>query len=192
MDGGVFISAENVVILRQAEGLISAAKAVILRWTEGLISAAKAVGLGAKLLVDAADKVVLGSGRFEEIMAASQARYCLSITHTSLFVSGYICRYIQQVICNSIFRQSYFLNLNYPSKYIFLQYRYQHALCFKHIERCPFRKRFFSFIDGHLHVIFCFLYCESIIYLHIYYLAIFNLSIYIYLSRRFRQAPPSC
>jgi len=42
------------------------------RWTEGLISAAKAVGLGAKLLVDAADKVVLGSGRFEEIMAASQ------------------------------------------------------------------------------------------------------------------------
>ena len=26
------------------------------RWTEGLISAAKAVGLGAKLLVDAADK----------------------------------------------------------------------------------------------------------------------------------------
>ena len=26
------------------------------RWTEGLISAAKAVGLGAKLLVDAADR----------------------------------------------------------------------------------------------------------------------------------------
>ena len=44
------------------------------RWTEGLISAAKAVGLGAKLLVDAADKVVLGSGKFEEIMAASQVR----------------------------------------------------------------------------------------------------------------------
>lgn len=42
------------------------------RWTEGLISAAKAVGLGAKLLVDAADRVVLGSGRFEEIMVASQ------------------------------------------------------------------------------------------------------------------------
>jgi len=42
------------------------------RWTEGLISAAKAVGLGAKLLVNAADQVVLGSGRFEEIMAASQ------------------------------------------------------------------------------------------------------------------------
>jgi len=42
------------------------------RWTEGLISAAKAVGLGAKLLVDAADRVVLGSGKFEEIMVASQ------------------------------------------------------------------------------------------------------------------------
>jgi len=42
------------------------------RWTEGLISAAKAVGLGANLLVDAADRVVLGSGKFEEIMAASQ------------------------------------------------------------------------------------------------------------------------
>merc|ERR1712130_408112 len=42
------------------------------RWTEGLISAAKAVGLGAKLLVDAADRVVLGSGKFEEIMVACQ------------------------------------------------------------------------------------------------------------------------
>ena len=59
------------------------------RWTEGLISAAKAVGLGAKLLVDAADRfeitllsllfnellhcrVVMGSGKFEEIMVASQ------------------------------------------------------------------------------------------------------------------------
>jgi len=42
------------------------------RWTEGLISAAKAVGLGAKLLVDAADRVVLGNGNFEEIMVASQ------------------------------------------------------------------------------------------------------------------------
>merc|ERR1719245_1794380 len=42
------------------------------RWTDGLISAAKAVGLGAKLLVDAADRVVLGNGKFEEIMVASQ------------------------------------------------------------------------------------------------------------------------
>jgi len=42
------------------------------RWTEGLISAAKAVGLGAKLLVDAADKIVVGEGKFEEMMVASQ------------------------------------------------------------------------------------------------------------------------
>merc|ERR550517_1402278 len=42
------------------------------RWTEGLISAAKAVGLGAKLLVDAADKIVIGEGKFEEMMVASQ------------------------------------------------------------------------------------------------------------------------
>lgn len=41
------------------------------RWSEGLLSAAKAVGLGAKLLMEAADKVVLGSGRLEQIMAAS-------------------------------------------------------------------------------------------------------------------------
>ena len=58
------------------------------RWTEGLISAAKAVGLGAKLLVDAADKVVLGSGKFEEIMAASQVRavfFMRNISLTDLF-----------------------------------------------------------------------------------------------------------
>ena len=36
-----------------------------------MLSAAKAVGLGAKLLMEAADKVVLGSGRLEQIMAAS-------------------------------------------------------------------------------------------------------------------------
>ncbi|XP_065830559.1 huntingtin-interacting protein 1-like [Oscarella lobularis] len=41
------------------------------RWTEGLISAAKAVGWGASLLVDSADKVVLGSGKFEELIVAS-------------------------------------------------------------------------------------------------------------------------
>jgi len=41
------------------------------RWTEGLLSAGKAVGLSAKLLMDAADRVVLGSGKLEEIMAAS-------------------------------------------------------------------------------------------------------------------------
>ncbi|XP_027048551.1 huntingtin-interacting protein 1-related protein-like isoform X1 [Pocillopora damicornis] len=41
------------------------------RWTEGLISAAKAVGWGAKVLVDSADKVVQGGGKFEEIVVAS-------------------------------------------------------------------------------------------------------------------------
>lgn len=43
------------------------------RWTEGLISAAKVVGLGAKFLVDAADRVVSsGGGKFEELVVASQ------------------------------------------------------------------------------------------------------------------------
>lgn len=42
------------------------------RWTEGLISAAKVVGMAAKFLVDAADKVVSGEGKFEELMVASQ------------------------------------------------------------------------------------------------------------------------
>ena len=36
-----------------------------------MLSAGKAVGLSAKLLMDAADRVVLGSGKLEEIMAAS-------------------------------------------------------------------------------------------------------------------------
>ncbi|XP_056612790.1 huntingtin-interacting protein 1 isoform X2 [Triplophysa dalaica] len=41
------------------------------RWTEGLISASKAVGWGATMLVDAADQVVLGKGKFEELMVCS-------------------------------------------------------------------------------------------------------------------------
>ncbi|XP_062816535.1 huntingtin-interacting protein 1 isoform X2 [Anolis carolinensis] len=41
------------------------------RWTEGLISAAKAVGWGATLMVDAADLVVQGKGKFEELMVCS-------------------------------------------------------------------------------------------------------------------------
>ncbi|XP_064612942.1 huntingtin-interacting protein 1-like isoform X2 [Liolophura sinensis] len=41
------------------------------RWTEGLISAAKAVGWGANALVEAADKVVKGEGKFEELMVCS-------------------------------------------------------------------------------------------------------------------------
>uniref|UniRef100_A0A147BSL9 Putative actin-binding protein n=2 Tax=Ixodes ricinus TaxID=34613 RepID=A0A147BSL9_IXORI len=42
------------------------------RWTEGLISAAKVVGIGANFLVDAADKVVGGRAKFEELVVASQ------------------------------------------------------------------------------------------------------------------------
>lgn len=42
------------------------------KWSEGLISAAKDIGGGAKFLVDAADAVVSGNGKFEELMAASQ------------------------------------------------------------------------------------------------------------------------
>ncbi|ESO08319.1 hypothetical protein HELRODRAFT_74772, partial [Helobdella robusta] len=42
------------------------------RWTEGLISAAKAVGFGANILVDAADNVVNGQGKFEELVVCAQ------------------------------------------------------------------------------------------------------------------------
>ncbi|XP_062614354.1 huntingtin-interacting protein 1-like isoform X3 [Saccostrea cucullata] len=41
------------------------------RWTEGLLSAAKAVGWGATSLLDAADKVVKGEGKFEELIVCS-------------------------------------------------------------------------------------------------------------------------
>ncbi|XP_054904861.1 huntingtin interacting protein 1 related b [Poeciliopsis prolifica] len=41
------------------------------RWTEGLISAAKAVGWGATELVDSADKVVLHTGKYEELIVCS-------------------------------------------------------------------------------------------------------------------------
>ncbi|XP_043910045.1 huntingtin-interacting protein 1 [Protopterus annectens] len=41
------------------------------RWTEGLISASKAVGWGATVMVDAADSVVQGTGKFEELMVCS-------------------------------------------------------------------------------------------------------------------------
>jgi len=41
------------------------------RWTEGLISAAKAVGWGATMLTDAADLVIQGEGKFEELMVCS-------------------------------------------------------------------------------------------------------------------------
>lgn len=42
------------------------------QWSEGLISAAKAVAMGANLLLEAADKVVSGNGKFEQLMVASQ------------------------------------------------------------------------------------------------------------------------
>lgn len=42
------------------------------RWTEGLISAAKTVAADANLLVEIADKIIRGKGKFEELMAASQ------------------------------------------------------------------------------------------------------------------------
>jgi len=42
------------------------------RWTEGLISAAKTVAADANLLVDTAEKIIRGNGKFEELMAASQ------------------------------------------------------------------------------------------------------------------------
>ena len=42
------------------------------KWSQGLISAAKDIGGGAKCLVDAADAVVSGRGKFEELMVASQ------------------------------------------------------------------------------------------------------------------------
>uniref|UniRef100_H2YNT1 I/LWEQ domain-containing protein n=1 Tax=Ciona savignyi TaxID=51511 RepID=H2YNT1_CIOSA len=41
------------------------------RWTEGLISAAKAVGWGATMLTDAADMVIQGDGKFEELVVCS-------------------------------------------------------------------------------------------------------------------------
>ncbi|KAJ8402233.1 hypothetical protein AAFF_G00370980 [Aldrovandia affinis] len=41
------------------------------RWTEGLISASKAVGWGATMMVDAADLVVQGQGKYEELMVCS-------------------------------------------------------------------------------------------------------------------------
>ncbi|XP_076246002.1 huntingtin interacting protein 1 isoform X2 [Calliopsis andreniformis] len=42
------------------------------QWSEGLISAAKAVAMGANLLLEAANKVVSGNGKFEQLVVASQ------------------------------------------------------------------------------------------------------------------------
>jgi huntingtin interacting protein 1 len=42
------------------------------RWTEGLVSAAKSVGNGATMVVNSADKVVNGQGKFEELIVYSK------------------------------------------------------------------------------------------------------------------------
>ncbi|PAV71470.1 hypothetical protein WR25_12222 isoform B [Diploscapter pachys] len=42
------------------------------QWTEGLLSAAKAVGVAARVLVEAADGVVTGQGKFEQLIVAAQ------------------------------------------------------------------------------------------------------------------------
>ncbi|XP_052799561.1 huntingtin-interacting protein 1-like isoform X2 [Mya arenaria] len=42
------------------------------RWTEGFLSAAKAVGWGATTLMQAADKVINGEGKLEELIVCSQ------------------------------------------------------------------------------------------------------------------------
>lgn len=42
------------------------------KWSEGLTSAAKDIGGGANMLVESANNVINGDGKFEELMAASQ------------------------------------------------------------------------------------------------------------------------
>ncbi|CAF1156792.1 unnamed protein product [Adineta steineri] len=42
------------------------------KWTEGLVSAAKNVGVNAKVLIESADHLLGGTGKFEEIIACSQ------------------------------------------------------------------------------------------------------------------------
>lgn len=42
------------------------------QWSEGLISAAKAIAMGANFLLEAADKVLSGNGKFEQLVVASQ------------------------------------------------------------------------------------------------------------------------
>ncbi|KZC15117.1 PREDICTED: huntingtin-interacting protein 1 [Dufourea novaeangliae] len=66
-----FLQAE---ILEQGKGTASATEFYKRnhQWSEGLISAAKAVAMGANLLLEAADKVVAGNGKFEQLVVASQ------------------------------------------------------------------------------------------------------------------------
>ena len=47
------------------------------RWTEGLLSAAKAVGWGASTLVNTADDVVSGTGKFEQLEVSAGVGVCV-------------------------------------------------------------------------------------------------------------------
>uniref|UniRef100_A0A8R1I3R2 I/LWEQ domain-containing protein n=1 Tax=Caenorhabditis japonica TaxID=281687 RepID=A0A8R1I3R2_CAEJA len=55
------------------------------QWTEGLLSAAKAVGVAAKVLVESADGVVTGKGKFEHLIVAAQE---IAASTAQLFVSS--------------------------------------------------------------------------------------------------------
>ncbi|CAI4221376.1 unnamed protein product [Auanema sp. JU1783] len=55
------------------------------QWTEGLLSAAKSVGVAANVLVAAADGVITGKGKFEELIVAAQE---ISASTAQLFVSS--------------------------------------------------------------------------------------------------------
>lgn len=61
-------------IVEQGRGTVSATEFYKRnhQWSEGLISAAKAIAMGANFLLEAADKVVLGNGKFEQLVVASQ------------------------------------------------------------------------------------------------------------------------
>ncbi|KHJ98110.1 I/LWEQ domain protein [Oesophagostomum dentatum] len=55
------------------------------QWTEGLLSAAKAVGVAARVLVQSADGVVTGKGKFEQLIVAAQE---IAASTAQLFVSS--------------------------------------------------------------------------------------------------------
>ncbi|ETN74379.1 I/LWEQ domain protein [Necator americanus] len=55
------------------------------QWTEGLLSAAKAVGVAARVLVESADGVVTGNGKFEQLIVAAQE---IAASTAQLFVSS--------------------------------------------------------------------------------------------------------
>lgn len=55
------------------------------QWSEGLISAAKAIAMGANFLLEAADKVVSGNGKFEQLVVAS---HCIAASTAQLVVAS--------------------------------------------------------------------------------------------------------